>query len=157
MTADFGYTGLYYHLPSGLDFATYRQYDPPLERWTSRDPIASISRSSNPAFSAEILEGPNLYIYCGNDGIDHTDPSGLVFMPPRSPSKCPNSNKPCSKSACLSGCHLKAPTTDCAIACGIFNILDGEGGFAPCFTACRAAAAMGNEACDAQCSSCTLP
>ena len=73
MTVDFGYTGLYYHQPSGLDFAPYRPYLPPLGRWGSRDPLGSISRSSNPAFSAEILEGPNLYIYCGNDGIDHTE------------------------------------------------------------------------------------
>ncbi len=42
-----------------------RAYDPRTARWLQRDPIDAASG------------GPNLYRYCGNDPLNHADPSGL--------------------------------------------------------------------------------
>jgi RHS repeat-associated protein len=64
VTADFGYTGLFPHANSGLDFAIYRVYDPSSKLWLSRDPIGEKG-------------GINLYGYLGNDPVDGIDPLGL--------------------------------------------------------------------------------
>ena len=64
LEADFGFTGHYRHLPSGLLLAPYRAYNPGLGRWISRDPIAEAG-------------GLNLYGYLGNDPVDGIDPLGL--------------------------------------------------------------------------------
>jgi RHS repeat-associated protein len=64
VAADFGFTGLYHHAASGLNFATYRAYDPDLGRWLSRDPIAENG-------------GENLYAYARNSPSNATDTSGL--------------------------------------------------------------------------------
>jgi len=39
LDADFGFTGHYYHAPSGLHLALYRAYSADLGRWLSRDPL----------------------------------------------------------------------------------------------------------------------
>ncbi|MFZ3374121.1 MAG: RHS repeat-associated core domain-containing protein, partial [Chthoniobacterales bacterium] len=63
INVDFGYTGHYFHQPSGLNLALYRAYSPTLARWISRDPIAEAG-------------GVNLYAYVTNDPIRLTDPLG---------------------------------------------------------------------------------
>ena len=58
---------------TGLDYAINRQYDSKQGRFTQVDPIG---------MSASSLASPqtlNLYSYCGNDPINHTDPSGLFW------------------------------------------------------------------------------
>jgi RHS repeat-associated protein len=58
---------------TGLDYAVNRTYDSKLGRFTQVDPIG---------MSAVSLTAPqtlNLYTYCGNDPINHTDPSGLFW------------------------------------------------------------------------------
>src|SRR5207253_10304677 len=60
MQVDFGYTGHYFHQPSGLNLALYRGYHPTLGRWMNRDPIAERG-------------GINLYGYVGNDPVEFTD------------------------------------------------------------------------------------
>ncbi|MGI8541894.1 MAG: RHS repeat-associated core domain-containing protein [Aridibacter sp.] len=58
---------------SGLDYAVNRTYNPGQGRFTQVDPIG---------MGASSLASPqtlNLYTYCGNDPINHTDPSGLFF------------------------------------------------------------------------------
>ncbi len=61
---DFGFTGHYFHQPSGLNLTMYRAYSPTLGRWISRDPMGE-------------SEGPNLYSYVANDPINMIDPLGL--------------------------------------------------------------------------------
>jgi RHS repeat-associated protein len=59
---------------SGLDYAINRHYDSQQGRFTQVDPIGMRSTS---------LENPqtlNLYAYCTNDPINHSDPSGLGFF-----------------------------------------------------------------------------
>lgn len=63
MTVDFGFTGHYFHQPSGLNLSMYRAYNPTLGRWISRDPIAERA-------------GINLYGYVYNDPTRLTDPLG---------------------------------------------------------------------------------
>jgi RHS repeat-associated protein len=61
-------------LNTGLDYALNRHYDPQQGRFTQVDPIEMDSVE---------LENPqtlNLYAYCTNDPINHTDPSGLGFF-----------------------------------------------------------------------------
>ena len=59
---------------TGLDYAVNRHYDSQQGRFTQVDPIGMRSVS---------LESPqtlNLYAYCINDPVNHTDPSGLGFF-----------------------------------------------------------------------------
>src|SRR5712664_198697 len=55
-----------------LDYAVNRHYDPQQGRFTQVDPIGMKSVS---LASPQTL---NLYAYCTNDPINHTDPSGSV-------------------------------------------------------------------------------
>jgi len=64
MDTDFGYTGHYFHAPSGLTLTLYRAYNPQLGRWISRDPIGENG-------------GLNLYGYVLNSPIRSIDPLGL--------------------------------------------------------------------------------
>src|SRR5439155_24983871 len=68
--ADFGFTGDYYHQPSGLNLALYRAYDADLGRWVSRDPLTG----------GEIVQGPSLYAYVRNSPISQLDPMGLASL-----------------------------------------------------------------------------
>ena len=52
---------------AGLSGTRFRNYDPELGRWLSRDPLGK----------AEIQEGPNLYAYVRNNPVSSTDPLGL--------------------------------------------------------------------------------
>ncbi|HEX4630476.1 MAG TPA: RHS repeat-associated core domain-containing protein [Chthoniobacterales bacterium] len=72
LTVDFGYTGHYFHQPSGLNLAMYRAYSPTMGRWISRDPLTN----------AEFKQGPNLYRYVGNSPENRTDPTGLQAKNP---------------------------------------------------------------------------
>ncbi len=74
MQVDFGYTGHYFHQPSGLNLAMYRAYSPTLGRWLSRDPL------ENP----EMSQGANLYWYVRNNPTIWVDRLG-EFLPPIPP------------------------------------------------------------------------
>ena len=65
ISADFGFTGDFFHKATGLSLTIYRAYDPNLGRWLSRDPIGTNG-------------GINLYGYVGNDPTDWIDPFGLA-------------------------------------------------------------------------------
>lgn len=65
LEADWGFTGHYYHAPSGLHLAWFRAYDANLGRWISRDPI-------------EEEDDLNLYSYVSNNPIDFFDPDGFA-------------------------------------------------------------------------------
>jgi RHS repeat-associated protein len=67
--ADFGYAGMYYHAPSGLNLTLYRAYNADWGRWINRDPI-------------EENGGLNLYDYVRNSSINYVDPFGLAFFGP---------------------------------------------------------------------------
>jgi RHS repeat-associated protein len=59
---------------TGLDYAVNRHYDSQQGRFTQVDPAG---------MNATDLSSPqtlNLYAYCANDPINHTDPSGLGFF-----------------------------------------------------------------------------
>jgi RHS repeat-associated protein len=63
-TVDFGYTGHYYHQPTGLWLSHFRAYDSNMGRWISRDPM-------------EDDDGLNLYAYVSSDPANWTDSTGL--------------------------------------------------------------------------------
>jgi len=63
------YTGHHWHEESGLYLTMFRQYDPELGRWLSRDPLEE-----------EEGDGPNLYGYVLNNPIGGIDPTGLLTI-----------------------------------------------------------------------------
>jgi RHS repeat-associated protein len=65
LDCDFGFTGFYFHDPSGLNFSRTRAYDSVAAKWLSRDPIGQRG-------------GPNLYGYVGNAPINYYDSLGLT-------------------------------------------------------------------------------
>ncbi|HKP94297.1 MAG TPA: RHS repeat-associated core domain-containing protein [Fibrobacteria bacterium] len=65
--ADFGFTGYYYHAPSGLYLTKYREYNSKIGRWISRDPIKEKG-------------GMNLYGYVLNNPVNYSDPLGLFTL-----------------------------------------------------------------------------
>ncbi len=65
----FGYTGHFYHEPSGLDLTLYRAYDPNLGQWLSRDPVGE--RGSI-----------NLYQYVSCNTVNFNDYYGLCQETP---------------------------------------------------------------------------
>jgi RHS repeat-associated protein len=58
---------------TGLDYAINRTYDSKQGRFTQVDPIGM---SAVHAFNPQTL---NLFTYCGNDPVNHTDPDGLFW------------------------------------------------------------------------------
>ncbi|MBS1767176.1 MAG: hypothetical protein JST05_07230 [Acidobacteria bacterium] len=60
----FLFTGHFWHGQSGLYLAMFREYDPNLGRWISRDPAGSV-------------DGSNEYAYVQNRVVNATDPTGL--------------------------------------------------------------------------------
>jgi len=58
---------------TGFDYAVNRTYDAKQGRFTQVDPIGV------KASDLQIPQTLNLYTYCGNDPINHTDPDGLFF------------------------------------------------------------------------------
>jgi len=69
LDCEWGFTGHFHHVGSGLNLALYRAYDPSLGRWLSPDPIGEGG-------------GTNLYAYCRNNFLNLYDPDGLVAVPP---------------------------------------------------------------------------
>jgi RHS repeat-associated protein len=67
LETDFGFAGMFWSGEANLSLTYYRAYDPELGRWLSRDPLPG----------AEVLEGPNLYVYVLGDPINQVDPLGL--------------------------------------------------------------------------------
>lgn len=65
LDAQFGYTGHYFHQPSGLNLALYRAYNAGAGRWLNRDPIGESG-------------GVNLYAYVSNSPVRSTDSLGLL-------------------------------------------------------------------------------
>lgn len=61
---DFGYAGMLRDPGSNLYLTMFREYDPSVGRWLSRDPIGE-------------LGGRNIYAYVGGDPLSYTDPYGL--------------------------------------------------------------------------------
>lgn len=95
------FSGKEYMTNSGMYYYLYRFYDPNLQRWINRDPLADVLvgrsrqmgvsapvsqilagssavRPSLNRFLAEGLLGPNLYGYVNNSPLDFVDPLGLV-------------------------------------------------------------------------------
>jgi len=70
---DFGFARMVTSVESGLNLATFRQYDPQQGRWLSRDPLGE-----------ETDPYGNLYAYAENDPTDQNDPLGLLvgYSPP---------------------------------------------------------------------------
>ena len=55
MHVDFGFTGHYFHQPSGLNLAMYRAFSPTLGRWLSRDPLGEAAAIAVPPRNANKL------------------------------------------------------------------------------------------------------
>jgi RHS repeat-associated protein len=66
---DFGFAGMFWSAEANLSLTHYRAYDIELGRWLSRDPLPA----------AEMLQGPNLYVYVANDPVNLIDIEGLAI------------------------------------------------------------------------------
>ena len=65
-----GFTGYYFHGPSGTELSQYRAYDGDLGRWLSEDPSG-------------LVAGVNRSIYANNEPVVFRDALGLDSRPPR--------------------------------------------------------------------------
>ena len=61
----FRYRGYYWDEETGMYYLESRYYDPEIRRFISADNVVITS-----------LAGTNLYMYCGNNPVNMTDPSG---------------------------------------------------------------------------------
>jgi RHS repeat-associated protein len=110
---------------SGLIYYLYRYYDPNLQRWPNRDPLGEKGFEANRSLvpvqlmgllpPPELLRGPDLYTYVGNDPEDKHDSFGLAFGGVWHPNQCPLRPSPCSKSGCMKSCTVITAT--CYILC----------------------------------------
>ena len=66
----FRYRGYYYDTETGLYYLQTRYYDPIVGRFISRDSIEYADPES--------INGINLYAYCGNNPVMHSDPYGTT-------------------------------------------------------------------------------
>ena len=66
----FRYRGYYFDVETGLYFLQTRYYDPEICRFITIDDISYL----NP----DVINGVNLYAYCGNNPIMNVDPSGCT-------------------------------------------------------------------------------
>ena len=73
------------HVNTGMYIYLYRFYDPSVQRWLNRDPLADISNL--PTDIWEAIDGPNLYAFGDNDPTDKWDVNGLMqgIYPPQHP------------------------------------------------------------------------
>ena len=60
------FPGQYEDAETGLHYNRHRYYDPQIGRYLSPDPLGQI-------------DGPNLYLYAGNDPVNLSDPYGLTY------------------------------------------------------------------------------
>jgi RHS repeat-associated protein len=65
---DFGFAGMFWSPEVNLSLTHFRAYDAQVGRWLSRDPLKN----------AELVQGPNLYAYVGNNPVSRFDPLGLI-------------------------------------------------------------------------------
>lgn len=65
LEATAGFTGHYFHGPSGLHLTRFRSYDAASARWLSRDPLKERA-------------GGNLFAYVHNNPVNAVDPLGLI-------------------------------------------------------------------------------
>ena len=66
----FRYRGYYYDTETGLYYLNSRYYDPSVGRFINADDISYIQ--------PEQINGLNLFAYCGNNPVMHTDPNGTT-------------------------------------------------------------------------------
>ena len=64
----FRYRGYYWDEETGMYYLESRYYDPEIRQFISADSVVITS-----------LAGTNLYMYCGNNPVNMTDPSGHLF------------------------------------------------------------------------------
>ena len=67
----FRYRGYYYDEESGLYYLQSRYYDPATGRFVNADGVLGANQS---------ISAYNLFIYCGNNPVNHYDPSGLYWV-----------------------------------------------------------------------------
>ena len=65
-TLEYGYSGREYEADTGLYYFRARYYDPEMGRFLTKDPIGLAGGHTN------------LYLYCGNDPVNCTDPTGMI-------------------------------------------------------------------------------
>ena len=66
----FRYRGYYYDTETGMYYLQSRYYDPEIRRFISADKFSTVGQHP--------LEH-NLYLYCSNNAVNYSDPSGYIF------------------------------------------------------------------------------
>jgi RHS repeat-associated protein len=90
-----------FHAQSGLTYYLYRYYEPNVQRWLNRDPIAELGfrsvrtqRALAQSALLTIIAGPNLYTFVRNSPVLFVDYNGLEVLN----YSCPANSEPTCKS-----------------------------------------------------------
>jgi RHS repeat-associated protein len=162
------------HPNSGLAYFLYRYYDPNLQRWPNRDPIAELGfnvtwgrfarsvaitaipldlKLARRLIKGELIANPNDNLFCflRNDPENEFDLLGLAMVP-KYPAPCVRAG--CSKSACENRAQKnwdieEAACFGQAIGCGPEYVT--------CLAACESAAALAYAISDLACGLCSNP
>lgn len=143
-----------FHANSGLIYYLYRYYEPGMQRWVNRDPLAdfaaerailldliSLRLNASSPFQFEMAKGANVYQFACNNPILKQDAWGL-FVSVENPIVYPKGPFACDVVPCKWACRFVG--IGCAGLCELFTA--GWGSFW-----CMASCALAEQACEDQC------
>ncbi len=130
-----------YHIASGTLYYLYRYYEPNLQRWPNRDPLGESGFEALRALRPFIAEkmNANPYSFVKNDGVNKSDPLGLMDSVTLGILGCIRSGKPPAECFCEiiapggqeAECEQKLGKCIDAICKGLPNLKNGKLGRLP--------------------------
>src|SRR5207249_9602456 len=111
------------YVNTGIYYYGYRFYDPNLQRWLNRDPLADVGFKFVRALPVPRVFGEsNLYTFVMNDGVNNIDSYGLLECGLRHGRNCDAEKIACAINGgiiCGTFCALMGEGPWCLVPCGV--------------------------------------